>query len=64
MNLTPAEKSKELFSKMHGVTDYEKKQNALVAVNEVLELIKDIYCYDFDILNPYYQEVKKELQKL
>jgi hypothetical protein len=40
------------------------KKIALIAVDEILHLIKDIYCYDFDILNPYYQEVKIEIEKL
>jgi hypothetical protein len=77
--LSPAEKAKELLDKYYiehycwsgNGYDVDKvttkkcqKQSALVAVNEILNVIKDIYCYDFDILNPYWQEVKTEIEKL
>jgi hypothetical protein len=71
--LSPAEKAKELFNKMYQVDNilhekkmdkYEAKQCALIAVEEILNAIKDIYCYDFDILNPYWKEVKTEIEKL
>jgi hypothetical protein len=63
--MTPTEKAKEMFDKMKGfrVKHTHSKKCALIAVDEILHLIKDIYCYDFDILNPYWQEVKEELLK-
>ena len=66
------EKAKELVDKYYvelkehkGYYDLETAiQCALIAVDEILNVIKDIYCYDFDTLNPYYEEVKKEIEIL
>jgi hypothetical protein len=61
--LTPAEKAKELFDKMPGTTDYEKKQASLVAVNEIIDAID---WHEFETptkqLN-HWLDVRKELEK-
>ena len=77
--MTPKEKAEELKNKyarlcIYG-TDafYEKlapeirefiKQCALIAVDEILDVITVIYDYDFEKLNPYWEDVKKEIEKL
>jgi hypothetical protein len=73
--MTAKEKAKELISKFNNSYDEESKtyilyQNideskrcALIAVNEIL----DASLYYFDELSPYviyWQEVKKEIEKL
>jgi hypothetical protein len=70
--MTPKEKSQELFDKywelntdFDGLVKYElAKQCALIAVDEILDVITVIYDYDFEKLNPYWEEVKKEIEKL
>jgi hypothetical protein len=67
--MTPKLKAIELFEKYDNTLTYlesktKAKQCALVAVDEIITLIQDIYCYDFDILNPYWQEVKNEIEKI
>jgi pentose-5-phosphate-3-epimerase len=67
---TAKEKAKELVEKyayhlwIDGICDYEQaKQCALIAVDEIL----DASLYYFDELSPYviyWQEVKKEIEKL
>jgi len=37
---------------------------ALKAVDEILDVITVIYDYDFEKLNPYWEEVKKEIKNL
>ena len=56
--MTPQEKAKELVDKMYGVTDYQAKQSALVAVDEILGYMGADRGYNF------WQEVKKEIEKL
>jgi len=56
--MTPKEKAKELVDKMYGVTDYQAKQSALIAVEEILKL--DIYKSD----QWYWEEVKEEIEDI
>lgn len=71
--MTPKEKAQELYHKYFSMIKIESpidrvssipyvKQCALIAVDEILYVIVGIY--DFDSLNEYWQEVKKELQNL
>jgi len=74
--MTPKEKAKELVDKFTFIDNGEKfqlittkdkikaKQCALIAVDEILDTISTIYDYDFSVLNPYWQEVKQEIEKL
>lgn len=64
--MTPKEKAKELVSKFRPYTkiivanaEYieDTKQCALVAVNEILK-----HCYE--VMKPFWQEVKQEIEKL
>jgi len=72
--MTPKEKAKELFDKFfkstHPYYDLENaKKCALIAVDEVQQLIKDLsscknrFIYIIDEMN-YWQEVKQEIEKL
>jgi len=59
-NMTPKEKAKELVRKYWdlGGIDIPKAQKcALIAVDEILE-----HCYE--VMKPFWQEVKQEIQKL
>jgi hypothetical protein len=60
--MTPKEKAKELVDKMYGVTDYQAKQSALIAVDEIMKL--DVVWYQGSRTYDFYQEVKKEIEKL
>ena len=40
------------------------KQCALIAVDEILDLIIPIYSYDYEVLNQFWKEVKQEINKL
>ena len=70
--MTPKEKAIELWGKYFqlnydwdGVTkDQWAKEGALIAVDEILDLIDTIYDYDRESLNPYWQEVKQEIENL
>jgi hypothetical protein len=67
--MTPKEKAKELVEAMAfscRECDYEAKAKecALIAVDEILDVITSIYDYDFEKLNPYWEEVKQEIQNL
>lgn len=64
--MTPKEKAKELFDIMYQVSDeYNKypmcfdtaKQCAIVAVDEISE-----HCYQ--VMKPFWEEVKQEIEKL
>jgi hypothetical protein len=59
MNLTPAEKAKELVDKMYWVTDYQAIQSSLTAVEEIINL--DFFSVE---VREYWNEVKTELEKL
>ena len=65
--MTPKEKAQELVDKMINVTlldNYEAKQCALTAINEILNIdnIKP-YILHKEIIK-YYIEVKKEIENL
>jgi hypothetical protein len=71
--MTPTEKAEEIVFKyekyLYGyfTTDEEYArcvECALIAVDEILDLIDTIYDYDRESLNPYWQEVKQEIDKL
>ena len=70
--MTPKEKALELWEKYFqlnydwdGVTkDQWAKDGALIAVDEILDVITGIYNYDFEVLDPYWQQVKKEIEAL
>jgi hypothetical protein len=71
--MTPKEKAIELYNYYEqlgrdftrGVSMKEfTKLCALRAVDEILDVIVTIYDYDFEKLNPYWEEVKKEIEKL
>jgi hypothetical protein len=62
------EKAIELVEKMYstqgaeyGITEYEAKQCALIANNEILEYSK---AHGFIELTKFYEEVKQEIEKL
>ena len=69
--MTPKEKAKELvhkYHKIHAINNYEVKQCALIAVDEIDDIYqkltpKDIpYYYLLEL--EYWQEVKQEIEKL
>lgn len=62
--MTAKEKAQELVEKFnkneklfHSIDFYQAKQCALIAVNEILDVCKTY-------LSPYYNDVKKEIEKL
>jgi hypothetical protein len=55
------DKNNELFLSIYKLF---AKQCALIAVDEILDVINGIYDYDFEKLNPYWQEVKQEIENL
>lgn len=60
--MTPKEKAQELVDKMYGVTDYQAKQSALIAVDEILnELIGHDFSRNAIV---FWKEVKTEIEKL
>lgn len=72
--MTPKEKAKELFLKFRqippsspytGVDDGEAKQCALIAVDAVIEELRE-YCDDnfHQDMMAYWQQVKQEIEKL
>jgi hypothetical protein len=72
--MEPKLKAKEIVDKMYGVTDYQAKQSALIAVDEIIEGVERafdeyekatgnyvknrIFYWDF------YSDVKSEIYKL
>jgi hypothetical protein len=70
--MTPKEKAKELVYKMYGVTDYQAKQSALIAVDEIISSSPSLpilgdggtYGEDIELSNKYWIEVKKEIERL
>jgi hypothetical protein len=72
--MTPKEKAQELLSSYNislideishgGARGYASYKCASIAVNEILNVIAGIYDYDYEVLNPYWQEVKQEIEKL
>ncbi len=68
--MTPKEKAIELLDKMYGyeldyMTEGQAKQCALIAVDEILDVINknDVDIWNIDILK-YWREVKQEIEKL
>ena len=76
--MTPKEKAVELIDKFYYIhnsqgifmmQDYQAKQCALIAINEVQQLIKDLssdknrFIYIVDEMN-YWEEVKQEIELL
>ena len=75
--MTPQEKAKELFNKCDFIYSYDgldimdeeftkedRKQCALIAVDEILEMDLPILEEDADKFYDYWQEVKHEIEKL
>ena len=68
--MSPKEKAKELVDKMRDeipchCDDWEQaKQCALIAVDEIIEVISTVYEHDWNILYPYWTEVKQEIEKI
>ena len=73
--MTPKEKAEELvdkYHKIHAINNYEVKQCALIAVDEILEnvdyffkeLEKDNLPNKFDDEIEYWNEVKQEINNL
>jgi hypothetical protein len=60
--MTPKEKAKELYFKMHSqnyIISVEAKQCALIAVDEIIKELERCFIH-----NEYWQEVKQEIEKL
>ena len=72
--MTPIEKANELYSKYDDllnkdfgnpiVFDNQLKQCALIAVDEILEMDLPILEEDADEFYDYWEQVKKEIEKL
>jgi hypothetical protein len=61
--MTPKEKAEQLVDKMYGVTDYQAKQSALIAVDFALEYVTGDLNEAFD-KTLYLLEVKEEINKI
>jgi hypothetical protein len=63
ITMTPKEKAEDLYNTYIDYTqgDYNCKQCALIAVDEILYIIQNLY---FMGTVEYWQEVKKEIEKL
>lgn len=59
--MTPKEKALEIFNKMCNSVDellpLDVKQCALIAVDELIE-------HSYQVMKPFWQEVKQEIEKL
>ena len=68
--MTPKEKAKELIRRFYSIGAIECKQCALIAVDEIFEFMKmdDEYTETVSNANSkwvdYWEEVKKEIEKL
>jgi hypothetical protein len=69
--MTPKEKTKELFFKYRNlenkhsyINNYNAKQCALIAVDEILSLNVFEYYSDWTNTIEYWEEVKQEIEKL
>lgn len=65
--MTPQEKAEELVEKFDELLTYKEsktkvKQCALIAVDEIIELLPEI-AFGMKIIG-YYQQVKQEIEKL
>jgi hypothetical protein len=64
--MTPKEKAQELLNKFIQTNGnaFFAKECALIAVDEILNMLVGIYDYDREVLYPYWQQVKEEIEKL
>jgi hypothetical protein len=72
--MTTKEKAQELVDKFqHPLSEKSDtdclhievaKEFALIAVDEILDVISTIYDYDYEVLHPYYIEIKQEIEKI
>jgi len=65
--MTPKEQAKELVDKFTIVGLQQRNEGiqcALIAVDEILNMLVGIYDYDREVLYPYWQQVKEEIEKL
>lgn len=68
--MTPKEKAIELLNKMEnpsqGVTLFKelRKSLALIAVEQIIDVISTVYEHDWNVLYPYWNEVKQEIINL
>jgi hypothetical protein len=65
--MTPQEKAKELVDKFTVVGLQQRNEGiqcALIAVDEILSIVNKVYYHDANILVPYYEQVKQEIEKL
>ena len=63
--MKPKEKAKELvdkYHKIHAINNYEVKQCALIAVDELIE--QERKTDDYYEIGSYWNEVKQEINKL
>jgi chemotaxis protein CheY-P-specific phosphatase CheC len=62
--MTPKEKAKDLFDKIYNISGLtkESKQIALIAVDEIMNVI--IGSYDYELEKIYWQDVKNEILAL
>jgi hypothetical protein len=68
------EKAKELIDKMYGVTDYQAKQSALIAIDEIIKGVErafdeyekatGVYVKNRIFYWDFYSDVKSEIYKL
>jgi hypothetical protein len=65
---TAKEKAQELFDKMYGVTDYQAKSSALVAVDEIIPIVNSyenaLSASQQSNYLEYWYEVKQEIENL
>lgn len=72
--MTPKEKAEELYKKyfnelppsMCSEEEYSIRAYncAMFCVDEILNVVYGVYDYDAEVLIPYWEEVKQELEKL
>lgn len=64
--MTPKEKAKQLVDTMYAVTDYQAKQSALIAVQEIINSNPHSNLFNTDVYSTmsYWLEVKQEIEKL
>ena len=62
--MTPKEKAQELLNKFIQTNGnaFFAKECALIAVDEILNMLVGIYDYDREVLYPYWQQVKEEIE--
>lgn len=63
--MTAQEKAKEIFDKAKYLSHYEGAtpwEISYLIIDEVLDVVNGIYDYDAEVLIPYWEEVKKEIE--